>query len=272
MGLGSEEKVQFARFPELPGIEILRVENCTRLFSVFHTAYEVCTVLPKPAFTEWKYRGKMYAGGSRGTCLMEPGELHHNLSMTGTGDFRVLFIPLEVMKELSTEHEGTSTPHFQLAQSQHQGLYRTFVRLHRALEGVATPLERQSNFITCIRTLFETCIEKTDAPPQVRNERMGVRRAREFLLEHYASGVSLEQLSEAAGLSRFHLLRAFKQELGLPPHAFQLQLRIARARELLNKKMEIAHVAQEVGFYDQSHLSHYFKMAWGISPAKYVRG
>ena len=56
------------------------------------------------------------------------------------------------------------------------------------------------------------------------------------------------------------------------PHSYQIQLRVAKARELLRKRVPIAQVAQEVGFYDQSHLTQHFKRALGVTPLKYVRG
>lgn len=271
MAQAPPEKVEFVRPPALPGIEIIRVDNCSRLFSVFHTAYEVCTVLPKPAFSEWRYRGKTHEAGSRGTSFMEPGELHHNTSVRGVGDFRVLVISPLAMSAFSRAHGGPDTPHFACTQTWNAGIYRKFARLHELLEEEVPPLESQSRLAECMGLLLEQCIEggltqtTTDASE-------AIRRARDLLIDHYRESVTLDQLSEAARLSPYHLIRAFKKKTGLSPHAFQVQLRIARARELLRKRLPIVQVAQVVGFYDQSHFTRYFKRAWGITPAEYLRG
>jgi AraC-like DNA-binding protein len=53
----------------------------------------------------------------------------------------------------------------------------------------------------------------------------------------------------------------------MPPHAFQTQLRVARARKLLREGASPASAALEVGFTDQSHLNRHFKRVLGITPA-----
>jgi len=56
-------------------------------------------------------------------------------------------------------------------------------------------------------------------------------------------------------LSPFYLLRVFRKQVGCPPHEYQTQVRIARARKLIRKGHSIAEVALESGFFDQSHFS-----------------
>ncbi|MGH9335698.1 MAG: helix-turn-helix domain-containing protein, partial [Vicinamibacteria bacterium] len=84
---------------------------------------------------------------------------------------------------------------------------------------------------------------------------------------HFAESVSLALLSGVAGLSSFHLNRAFRLAYGLPPHAFQTQLRVARARKLLREGLPPAAAAAETGFTDQSHLHRHFKRVVGVTPA-----
>jgi AraC-like DNA-binding protein len=72
------------------------------------------------------------------------------------------------------------------------------------------------------------------------------------------------------GLSRYHLLRVFKQSTGLPPHAWRAQRRVHMARRLLSSGMSITDAALESGFADQSHLSHWFKRMVGTTPRQYL--
>jgi len=83
--------------------------------------------------------------------------------------------------------------------------------------------------------------------------------------------VPLAELAAVAGLSRFELTRTFRAQVGLPPHAFQLDLRVARARELLAAGEPPAGVAAACGFYDQAHLTRVFRRAVGVPPARYAR-
>ena len=93
--------------------------------------------------------------------------------------------------------------------------------------------------------------------------------AREYLADNVAEKVSLEELSGVAGVSRYHLLRLFKNGTGLPPHAFQTQLRVERAKVLLRKGWAPVQVAMETGFADQSHFTHKFRQFTGITPRQY---
>ena len=82
--------------------------------------------------------------------------------------------------------------------------------------------------------------------------------------------VSLDDLVEVSGLSRFHLLRSFRLAFGLPPHAYQLQQRVFAAKVLL-PATPIARVALDCGFADQSHLTRVFRSFVGITPGAYTQ-
>ena len=71
-------------------------------------------------------------------------------------------------------------------------------------------------------------------------------------------------------MSRFHLCRAFARTYGLPPHAYQLQLRLAEAKRQLAAGRPPAEVAAAIGFADQSHLTKRFKGAFGITPGQFA--
>jgi AraC-like DNA-binding protein len=76
----------------------------------------------------------------------------------------------------------------------------------------------------------------------------------------------LKELSKIAGLSRYHLLRSFRSRFGLPPHAYQMQLRVLHAKEFLFAGMAAKDAAQEAGFCDQAHLTHALRRSTGVTP------
>ena len=104
-----------------------------------------------------------------------------------------------------------------------------------------------------------------------RAEHAAVRRARAHLRERWDQPVTLAELAAVAGLSRFELVRRFREQSGVPPHAYHVNLRVEEARRRLTAGQAPATVAADCGFADQPHLSRVFKRAVGVSPGRYAR-
>jgi AraC-like DNA-binding protein len=69
--------------------------------------------------------------------------------------------------------------------------------------------------------------------------------------------------------SRTHLIRAFRRETGLTPHAYLLDRRFRAASRALGRGEAPAAVALRCGFCDQSHLNRVFKARMGVTPGVY---
>jgi AraC-like DNA-binding protein len=97
-----------------------------------------------------------------------------------------------------------------------------------------------------------------------------LRRIRDYVDSHLEQNIDLESLAATAELSLFHFARTFKQSEGTTPHAFVLERRLARARELLTQTdLPLSEVAFAVGFADQSHLTRRFRQVIGVSPGQF---
>jgi AraC-like DNA-binding protein len=83
---------------------------------------------------------------------------------------------------------------------------------------------------------------------------------------NFTQKVSLDELCRLADLSAFHLVRSFRDQVGLPPCQYQLQRRILHALSRLRQGMPIGQAAYEAGFADQSHLNRHFKRFVGVTP------
>jgi len=99
----------------------------------------------------------------------------------------------------------------------------------------------------------------------------GMLAVRDYLHEHMAADVGLDELARFSGADRFRLTRQFTRTFGLSPHAYLVRLRLRTARRLLASGASAAQVAAAVGFSDQSHLGRWFQRAYRLSPAGYQR-
>lgn len=100
-----------------------------------------------------------------------------------------------------------------------------------------------------------------------------VRVARDVMRSCYADAAmtSLDSLAARVGVTSFHLIRTFTRATGTSPHQYLLQVRVERARALLESGASPALAAALVGFVDQSHLTAHFKRYMGTTPGHYRR-
>lgn len=132
----------------------------------------------------------------------------------------------------------------------------------------ASELERESNLLLFIAEL----LPHTSYPSLQGTEPAAVALVKDYLRNHLYARVTLGNLSQVTGLSRYHLLRAFKQAVGITPHGFLTSLRIGQARKLLRNQVSVKEVARLCGFADQAHLARLFKRYTGVTPSQYQRG
>jgi AraC-like DNA-binding protein len=95
-------------------------------------------------------------------------------------------------------------------------------------------------------------------------------RAADYLHAHVAEPVSLDELACVACLSKFHLTRVFHSKYGLPPHAYQLQLRLAYVKQLIVRGVSVSSAAESAGFAGPMHLYRHFRARYGVAPGYYA--
>ncbi|MGA9997835.1 MAG: AraC family transcriptional regulator [Pyrinomonadaceae bacterium] len=263
-------------------IEVWRPSDLTQLelrrgFSVarpvprhWHEEYQLCLIQSGPS--ELGYRGSSLPTPPASLFMIYPGEVHSNRAYDNAGcSYRTLFVDTELMRGASIEVHGKETglPFFPTAVVFDKDVLSQYMDLHLALEQPASSLERQVLLLNFLAVLIARFAESRPQPRLFGPERQAVTRACDYLVEHYAENVSLENLARIANLSPFHFNRVFSEQFGMPPHAFQTQLRVSRAKTLLREGWTIPQVASETGFADQSHLNRHFKRLAGVTPGQY---
>ncbi|NIF28527.1 AraC family transcriptional regulator [Pantoea sp. Tr-811] len=206
--------------------------------------------------------------------LMPPGEIHDGNS---AGDdaytLKTFRVSAELLRDVTQELTGRDQ--FSAlggAVLQDVSLSLQLARLHQSLrDGLNTdPLFAESQWLMLLGQLFAQA--RMVKPDFVKGSLSAIQwqRVRDYCNEHLAEKISLEELAALCGLERFHFLKLFKHTVGMTPHAWLVRLRLERACVLLSHtQWELTQIAQEMGFYDQSHFNRAFKQAFGVAPSRY---
>jgi len=92
-----------------------------------------------------------------------------------------------------------------------------------------------------------------------------------YIAENCDVPLRLRALARQFGFSEYQLIRMFRAQIGMTPHAYQVDQRVVRARELLKARTPAADVACRLGFSDQSHLIRAFKPRVAATPRQFAQ-
>lgn len=99
-----------------------------------------------------------------------------------------------------------------------------------------------------------------------------VRRVTKYMQDRLDEPISLQDLADLLGLSRFHICTAFRQATGFTPHQWLVRLRMDRARRLLAQTgLSVTDIALAVGYQTPSSFSQAFRAAVGTTPSDFRR-
>lgn len=98
-----------------------------------------------------------------------------------------------------------------------------------------------------------------------------VQKAITYIKSHINDKFDLDIIAQEAFVSKYHLVRQFKKEMGVSPHQYYIQtkLRIVKA-DILENQSEV-EIATALNYADQSHMCRQFKQLMGISIQEYKR-
>lgn len=257
---------------DLGDLECLYAEYLTFSFAPhFHEGFAIGVI--ESGADVFDYRGAERIAAAGDIMLINPSEVHTGHAIDENGwTFRMMYVDPELMRKVCEELTGkiSDIPFFSKTVVRDDSTARRILRLHRALENSDSPLERESLFLLAMMQLISRHADSKTSIQNSGNEHAAVARARDYFHANACQNITLEELAEIAFLSPFHLLRVFRKETGITPHAYQTQIRIERAKRLLRDRFSITQTALATGFFDQAHFSRQFKRYVGISPGKFI--
>jgi AraC-like DNA-binding protein len=239
----------------VPGLRALRWSS-DELYVGMKEAYTITRV--EAGRSSFLTRGKVWSSAPGSLRIQAPGDVVRDLARDGTATYQIVVFPPRAVDGVN----DNVRIHSHLAAGDPRGA--AFQRLHDAVQAGASRLALEvavTEAISAFSAIQGASSEQTRA----------VRRALEHLRDRLDTEVTLDALADHAGTDKFHLCRAFRAQVGLPPHAYLTRLRIMRAKELLAAGVKPSDVAPSVGLYDQSQLNRHFQRLVGMTPGAYAR-
>ena len=216
-------------------------------------------------------RGAHHISPAGSLRFFNPGEVHTGAPPEGgVWAYRCFYPSVQLIADIGRELGSSSDAWFP-EMVVHDELRAQALRTALATveDETMTRLERSTRLRTVLSEIVSVHSGTRTAERRPLNEPKAVANARAFIGDHLATNFSLNDLAQASAMSPFHLVRVFKATTGLTPFAFQMQVRVARARQMLKGGASVSTVASDCGFYDRSHLSRVFTSTVGVSPAAY---
>lgn len=206
---------------------------------------------------------------SRGQMvLFNPGDNHACVQNGGAMDYRGLNISREIMLNLAGDVTGRrKLPRFHRHVIRDDEAICYLRSLHEMVMTGSREFGKEENLLMLLSRLIQRYAQPFEEKVPVCGEE--IEKACEFIENHYAGHICLEQICRRAGLSKSALLRAFAKAKGVTPYGYLENIRIGEAKKLLERGVAPAEAAMRTGFSDQSHFTNYFKRFIGLAPGLY---
>lgn len=261
---------EFWRVEELRNLELLRVRGANWDFPrEMHDEYEITCI--ESGSARLRCRGRDFDLFSGSIVVIAPGEGHQFRAAAGHYySFRTFFTAASSLCDAASTTLGSqpAAPDFPPV-VEDKTLAQLLCGLHILLRESDSLLEQEQQAVIAGAELVQRHGRPACKTRSLKQERLRMEKVRAYLHDNYQSNISLGALAQMAGLSPFYFLRLFCRDLGMPPHAYLLQVRINQAKKMLLQGQPPVEVALSTGFADQSHFHRHFQRMAEMTPLEY---
>ncbi|GAA0851602.1 AraC family transcriptional regulator [Marinobacter szutsaonensis] len=270
----SKSKPIFWRDARLPHVELRKVADGREVCYAPHTHTQWSMGAITGGKSTFQYRDDHYGVQAGDLVLMNPEWVHTcNPIDNQPWAYLMLYVDTTWLTDLRFRAGLLPEPRWQDISTAVISDPAWFERYCQLAECLLEPghelLEKQSKLVEFLSDLMHELASKPVATaPKTPEILADLAR---YLEDHATDDVSLDTLCELSGFSPGHLIRAFKQHLGLTPHAYLVNRRVQLGRHELKNGSAIAEAALNAGFADQPHFQRVFKRLMAATPNQYRR-
>jgi|GEM_PF-565532 len=252
---------------ELPYLE-LKYSRAFHECSQKHYHNMICILVLKKANATIVINDKKIDLQKEKLVIINPNEVHYSISDEKTKDYYVMYLDRtwykQIQKHIYKNEDILALPN----EIFEKKLCEKFFEVFDFLYGQNDVIEKELKLLQFLEELFSNYINENkflniDKTSDIAKD------FKKYIEDNISSKLTLTKISNVLGYSPYHIIRVCNQDFGLSANAYIVNKRVHRAKKLISDGIDIIEVANELGFYDQSHLTNVFKKVFAITPKAY---
>lgn len=240
----------------------------------YHTFHKIIFLLA--GRTGYAVEGERYALQPGDFVLVGRGSIHRPEPEAGTFYERmILYISPEFLSRISTPDCDLNSC-FSRAQTDFRYVYRSGLndRLKPLLQQLEQSLSDTDFGADLLRTAIFVQLMLEISRTAIRSQSISAASGDakivsilQYLNLHLAEPLSIDELAARFYISKFHMMRRFREETGYTVHSYMAEKRLLLARQLLKEGKAVTEVCEQVGYQDYSTFARAYRKMFGNSPS-----
>ena len=263
------------RSPYVEGLDVVESTTHQRCYPLhLHEAMEIIWMQQGSGAIEC--RGHQFFLKAGEACVVSPYEIHGGGAALSTGPikFCLIHVPQRLImpgflgQYFRAPYSGARLPLKTIARGSADRLLSDLVA---SLLGDRGPEQHLHSIATALDGLLALESGRRCSAPDGQARHPAIEHVKSIIRHHYAESLNVESLASEVDLNERYLISLFRHATGVPPHQFQIAVRVDHARRLLPSETPLSSIAASSGFADQSHLNRHFKRQYGFTPGAFRR-
>ncbi len=253
-------------------------EQNSQVYDAHYHDFNKCILVCK-GHLDYSIEGKNHLVHGPTVILVKEHEMHHvKVYKDQPYERVVLYLRSDFLEEQSTSETNLLTCFNEgdkiiaLNEKDHEDL---LVYMKQLSETISTPayghdVLAYSLLLAAVVKLNEiqkSYVTELTSPTVSFDKR--VESAMAYIQHHLTGSLTIQEIADVTYLSKYHLMRLFKQETGYSIHQYVLEKRLVLATRLIKEGMSYSEAAQKAGFTDYSIFLRAFKKRYDLSPRQY---
>ena len=207
--------------------------------------------------------GNLQLSHPGGVMLFNPEQTHDGMAHDKTGlDYVMLYVDPQLLPEVTGKKE--------LVRFSSPVLYDK--GLEQKIRTLSQAVLSEQNEALCNELLLSLAdnLIQTDFTAEYGKDHTLIGKAKEMLHGNLEGVLALDEISGELGISKYQFIRSFKTATGITPYQYFLNVKIERAKQLIEQTGDIYEAVAGYGFVDLSHMNKHFKSVYGITAFEYL--